>query len=51
MVCPQILGPIFNIFINDLEDGTLSKIVNDTKLGEVAGTTEGCAAVHRDLVV
>ena len=43
---------MFNIFISDLDEGiqcNLSKFDDETKLGGVADTPEGCDAVQQEL--
>lgn len=49
MVSPKVqLGPLLcNLFIEDLDEGADASLASfsDTKLGEVADTTECCAAL------
>ena len=46
------LGLVLNIFVSDLNEGiksTFGKFAVDAKLGGVADTPEGCAAIQCDL--
>ena len=43
---------LLNIFINDLDEGmefSFSKFADDTKLGGLDDTSEGCVTIHQDL--
>ena len=49
----SVPGPtLFNVFVNDPDDGTectLGKLTGDTKLRGAADAPDGCAAIQRDL--
>ena len=49
---PQVLVLGLVLFIDNLDEGivsTLSKYSNDSKLGGVADTPEGCASIQQNL--
>lgn len=54
MVIPVVstaTNPVYNIFINDLDNGPehiLSKLPDDTKLGQIADISENRAAIQSD---
>ncbi|PKU43381.1 rna-directed dna polymerase from mobile element jockey-like [Limosa lapponica baueri] len=45
----SVLGPVIFNDPDEGVEGTLSKFTEDTKLGGVADTPEGCAAIQQDL--